>query len=302
MPRDVAVILTTYNRPRLVANAIASVLAQDCERWRLYVMDDGCDEVSRGAIRAMLPLFTAYGYAGGGKCLSHEQEGVYWWQGPQRSITDRKASISYSKTINVALSCLLRDERYVCYLCDDDVLHPSSVRLRAAYLDEHSDVRVVYGRLRSVQFGADGSRNEWANSGPPEPLHADFPLPTGKRVRQPNGNSWRAYYDDAQLDPDTHREYVEEGFWRQRPMRYGVDGQCDHNQVMHCTSALRALLCGKRGDRFEYWPEDIRYGVGDAGFFRQLADWYTFYGVDCWACSKAYHAKSDGVCAEEVRE
>lgn len=305
--RDVAVLLTTYNRPTLVTNAIASVLAQDCDRWRLIVLDDGCSEQVRAALREALPTSAKWAMkavAGGISCTNAENS-IVWWQGPQRKMVDRKASIPYSLTINIALNHLLTDEQYVCYLCDDDVLHPMSMRLRAGCLDAHGEACVVYGRLRSVQFGADGLRNRWADSGVPEPLHADFELPTGKRVQQDNGNSWRTYYsaDDRGIsDPDTDLDYVEEGFWRPGPMRYGVDGQCDHNQAMHRVSCLADLDHGVTSPP-EYWPEGIEYGVGDAGFFHKLASaGHAFYGVDCWAVSKAYHAKSDGVCSDTVRE
>jgi glycosyltransferase involved in cell wall biosynthesis len=307
MSRDTLVLLTTYNRPRMVAAAIASVLAQDCDRWRLLVLDDGCNPEARAAIRDAqgLTAWDSEQHVAGGVAVSTDR--VTWWMGPDRTMAERKATIPYSRTINIGLNHLRRDERYLTYLCDDDVLHPHSVRLRAEYLDAHPQEHVVYGRLRSVQFGADGSRNQWQNSGPPQPLTADFPLPTGPRAALNGGASFRALYDDG-VDPDTHASWVEEGFWRPGLMRYGVDGRCDHNQVMHRVNCLGACLVWVEYGRVhgpnnvEYWGEDNRHGVGDAAFFEMLARAHYFVGVDCWAVSKAYHGLSDGISSAEVRE
>src|SRR3990167_3555933 len=154
---DVACILTTYNRPRLVVDAIASVLEQDCDRWRLYIMDDGCDETTRSAIRTALPRDDRGHWIGDvatGYATSNDQ--ITWWQGPQRLMNHRMASIPYSRTINVALNHLLEDEQYIAYLPDDDFFHTSSLRARPEYHDAHPKAHVIYGRSRSFHYDRRG--------------------------------------------------------------------------------------------------------------------------------------------------
>ena len=164
---DVACILTTYNRPRLVVDAIASVLEQDCDRWRLYVMDDGCDEATRTAIRTILQAHHTVA-----------TPRVVWWPGPQRPMHERRATIPYSRTINVALNKLLQDEQYVTYLPDDDFFYPGSIRARAEYLDLNPEAHVVYGRSRSLQYDR-GGFNVWKDSVAPT-AGGGGPVPNGR--------------------------------------------------------------------------------------------------------------------------
>lgn len=302
--RDVAVILTCYNRPKLVADSIASVLQQDCDRWRLYLMDDGSNEETRTSIQEALK--------GAGDV------GV-WWKGPDRSKEDRKATISYSRNINIALNECLQDEKYVTYLCDDDILYPESVRVRAEFLDKTTEADVVYGRLRAVQFSPKGF-NTWDGAiSPTAGMH--FPRPTGRREFHNEGQSAKTYFADWTKDEETGLPYVEEAMWKAGPMRYGEfrefiechgtidpqyncgEGMVDHNQVMH----RRLCLAGQWPDHpdggKEWWGESKSWPVGDYAFFMRLSErGNLFYGVEEWVASKKYHAQSDGIVDGEVRE
>ncbi len=303
------IILTTYNRPTLVVDAIESVLEQEPQDYRLYIVDDGCDAETRAAIRRAIgryPLTT----------LSNWQKPVVWWQGPQRTMEERKASIPYSRTINIALNYLLSDEQYVTYLCDDDMLLPGSIAKRVDYLDAHPDVSVVYGRLSSVQYDV-GGFNAWQQSVRPQAGRA-WIAPDGKRVVNDQVGNARSYFLNGTRDPLTGLDYVEEGFWQPGPFVYGERYRCDHNQTLHRRSCLddprpwRNRVAAVRThnpvsaicpDGFiEYWPEGNEWGVGDAGFFAALGSVWPFVGVDCWAARKRYHSASMGLGITEVRE
>ncbi len=304
MARDVLVILTTYNRPTLVRDAIASILGQDCDRWRLCIMDDGCNDESRVAIQAALgdPAWTYVSEPVGGIATTSDDGRVTWWRGPQRDLSARRAHIPYSWTINVALNCLLRDERYVCYLVDDDAFYPESVRARAEFLDQNIDVHVVYGRTRSIQYNAHGGFNTWESAGRPQ-AGLTFPRPTGPRVHRDSGGPL-CYFANNETDPDTGLDYVEEGFWQPGPITYGREGKVDHNQVMHrvrCLTECRAWPIKSDATR-EYWGENVSYGVGDAAFFGRLGLLHKFEGVDAWVCTKKFHSRSWGNPDTEVRE
>ena len=300
---DVACILTTYNRPRLVVDAIASVLEQDCDRWRLYIMDDGCDKATRSAIRTALPLTTiisplrdvANGYA-------TTKGNLTWWQGPQRPMHHRRASIPYSRTINVALNHLLEDEQYITYLPDDDFFYPGSIRARAEYLDAHPEAHVVYGRSRSLQYDR-GGFNVWKDSVAPKAGRA-CPLPTGRRVVRP-GTGSLVYFEHGDRDPQTGLEYVEEAHWEPGVLIYGEAGKTDHSQVMHrrcCLTDCRAWPQRTDGTSYEYWGESHDWPAGDIAFFSLLGQVHPFIGIDAWVTNKRFHAMSVGVCDAEQRE
>lgn len=317
---DVAVLLTAYNRPKLVQDAIASVLEQDCDRARLIILDDGSNNETRVAISKAVDG-SGWVYRddiAGGIVVESSYKPVTWWRGPDRSMAERRASIPYSVTINIGLNYLLHDtDKYICYLVDDDMLYPESVRGRAEYLDAHPDVHVVYGRSRSVQYGADGSYNKWADSGLPN-AGRHFPRPT-QRVLINNGQSARTYFENGERDPETGLDYVEEAFWYPGPVTYGKEGSMDHNQVVHRRQCLHGSVFPEPQHQcrdwpilfnstdhspvgYEYWGEGLHWGVGDYAFFSLLGQAHPFVGVDVWTCVKRFHSKSWGNPDNEVRE
>lgn len=310
--RDTAVLLTCYNRKSLVQDAIRSVLEQDCDRWNLYILDDGSNDETRNAIHQACGVDT-WDYVkavAGGTVFANVDDRITWWRGPQRTMAERKSLISYSMTINVALNHLLRDEKYICYLPDDDHLYPEAVRSRAEYLDAHPDVHVVYGRMRSVQYGANGERNTWNSSGAPE-TGRHYPRPTGLRLQVGGGGKhcfFHAIDQAGELDPETNQLWVEEGYWEPGPLHYGVEGKIDHSQGMHRRECLQSCCpwgseAYKRPNGIiEFWGEDNRYGVGDSAFYSVLAAAHEFIGLDAWCNVKKFHGLSDGVSSAEVRE
>lgn len=311
-----AVVLTSYCRPRLVRDAIASVLNQTDQDFRLYIMDDGSNAETVRAIQDAVSGEPLVAY-----CMMDPIRGKYRlvkspavegagdfkvmvWRGADRSQEDRKATISYSRTINCALNMLLVDEQYVTYVCDDDALYPESVGARADYLDKHPNVHVVFGRSRSIQYNAEGGYNTWDSAGDPQPGIA-FPRPTGRRELMNDGASARCYFDNGETDPQTGLDFVEEAFWRDGFNFYGRPFKADHNQLMHrreCLSRCRKWPDGAILGGVQYWGEDPSWGVGDAAFFTLLGECHAFMGVDAWVCSKKFHARSHGCVTGEVRE
>lgn len=307
MARTLAII-TSFNRPTLVKDAIRSILDGDDKDVRLAIMDDGSNGITRQAISE------ACGYPGwmygeglrNGIVAESGDNRVTWWHGPQRSIEDRRSYIPYSFTLNLALGYLLRDERYVCYIVDDDFLYPESIKARADYLDANPDVHVVYGRTRSIEYDNEGF-NKWASSARPQAGMA-FPRPAGVRQHEPGVGGKRCYFaasDEWKADPQTGLPYVDEGYWEPGWLDYGKPHRVDHNQVMHrveCLKSCRAWPILSRGGHAEYWGEDNSHGVGDASFFDRLAEVHQFWGLDAWVCSKRFHSRSWGTPDNEVRE
>jgi spore maturation protein CgeD len=153
MPKH-TVIVGSYNRPRMVKQAIESVLKQTVDDFQLIVSDDGSNEetqsVIRGAIRNDLRcLFLTLG----------QQEDTHI-----RADCLRRAVLRINDAIRLAQGEIIH------YLADDDWYD----QLRFSIFDElfaNPDVVVGYGRLTYV----DGSGNPDGRTRFPE------------QVRDPNG-------------------------------------------------------------------------------------------------------------------
>ncbi len=56
MEKKVSIILTSYNKPDLVKQAIESVLHQTYSNWELFVMDDHSNEETSAAISTYIKI------------------------------------------------------------------------------------------------------------------------------------------------------------------------------------------------------------------------------------------------------
>lgn len=305
MAKRSALVVTTYNRPRLLADCLASVRGQTDQDWNLYILDDGSTHPDQQSVIAdgISGLSSeSVGYTPGH--IKTDAQAIVWW-GRDRSIEERRATISYSRSINIALNFLLRGEKYVMYLVDDDFWFPGAVGSRADYLDAHPDVHVVTGRQRSIQYDAFGF-NSWGASTDPLPGMA-FPYPTGRRELLHDGAAAKTYFENGETDPQTGLPFVEEAFWQEGPHWYGKPFRHDHNSVAHRRACLNHCGIEWYGDAdaggVQYWGESfIPHTVGDANFFEKLGAAHPFVGVNAWVASKRYHCKSTGVVEGDIRE
>jgi len=122
----VSVLLTSYNRPQYLPQAVESVLAQTMTDWELIILDDSSAD----------PGVTDY------------LRGL--WNHPQviihkaRVRGDKRADICrYAANCNTGLK--LASGRHITYLCDDDWYAPQRLEVMAAMLDAGPDLGVVYG-------------------------------------------------------------------------------------------------------------------------------------------------------------
>lgn len=122
----VSVLLTSYNRPRWLAEAAGSVLAQTMTDWELIILDDASD----------LNVIT---FLGG---LWHHPKVIIHKAAVEPS--DRAQTCRYAVQANTGLK--LASGRYVTYLCDDDWYAPQRLERMAAMLDADPSVGVVYGK------------------------------------------------------------------------------------------------------------------------------------------------------------
>jgi spore maturation protein CgeD len=130
----VSVLLTTWNRPLMLTEAVNSVLAQTCQDFELIILDDNSADPEQ--VRILAALWTRPGVVIYKSAVTAEER-------PQRA--------RYATLANTGLA-LARGE-YVTYLCDDDLYLPRRLEVMAARLDE-GDCQVVYGSQRCERDGA----------------------------------------------------------------------------------------------------------------------------------------------------
>lgn len=111
-----SVILPTRDRPRLLPRAIESVLGQRFDRWQLVVVDDGDTD----AVPTTLAAF--------------EDERIVVAAGPRRGLSAAR---------NAGLAAASGEA--VCYLDDDNVMHPGWLQAVAHVFSRREDVDVLYG-------------------------------------------------------------------------------------------------------------------------------------------------------------
>jgi glycosyltransferase involved in cell wall biosynthesis len=108
----VSVIIPTYNRWPMIAEAIESVLAQSYRLFEVIVVDDGStDGTSVGLGR----------YGPGIRCASWQKKGV---------AAARNYGVSLAKG------------RYVAFLDSDDLWTARKLEIQTAFMEEHSEVQI----------------------------------------------------------------------------------------------------------------------------------------------------------------
>lgn len=133
--RKANVLILSYNRPRMLGEAIASVLSQEYPNMDVYVVDDGSDFDVWGLIE------------------SFEDSRLLLAQAPRIPIEERMSVSRLGSNLNSVLSELEKGE-VVFYLCDDDILAPKWV-WRAMTGFSRYDAHVVAGESWYFEDGRD---------------------------------------------------------------------------------------------------------------------------------------------------
>lgn len=214
------VILGSFNRPKMVRDAIRSVKAQTRDDWQLIITDDGSNKETMRAIGAEIsgdPRCEVIRYSG-----PSPQEGTRWG-----------AQVRAIERINDALPHV-RGE-LVHYLPDDDFYEPSRFEaFEAAFKDPR--VNMVYGRLRWAH--ADG-----------RPQHVSRDIFPGEPVTDPIGlldhtqvvhrsmcldvvNAWQTTDINYDSDGRFFKKLINAGFGPIRPMDKLVSYHREHGLNM----------------------------------------------------------------------
>lgn len=191
MPK-VSVLLTTYNRPKLLKLSLGSVLDQTFQDFEVILLDDNSDDQDQ--IEYI-------------KSLWNHPKVVVVKSNVQKS--ERPNTTRYATMINEGLK--LAKGEYISYLCDDDVFAPTKLEKMVKMLDENPGINVVYGSQDTVRL-----------TEIPEKFNPDhYPLEV-KAHRQSHGMMAEA---SCMVDHSSvmHRRkiYEELGGWLDAPEHWG---------------------------------------------------------------------------------
>ncbi len=128
---EVAVILTSYNRPTMVRKALNSVVNQTWKDFKLYVMDDN----SRGDVQAILRRYRA------------KDDRIQLFFSDVKT-EDRFKTCRYAVIINKALK--MGDEPLITYLTDDAGMYRNKLNDMVHWMHQHPRMNVCYGNQNVV--------------------------------------------------------------------------------------------------------------------------------------------------------
>lgn len=129
----ISCILTSYNRPHKVRQAIISVQKQTYPHWELIIVDDNSNAETQNILKEIAkkdPRITLI------------QSGV--------AQQDRGKTTRYATCINMALPKITGD--LVTYLTDDDIYYPIRFEKMAEAFQNNPRIHVIYGKQKVIVY------------------------------------------------------------------------------------------------------------------------------------------------------
>jgi glycosyltransferase involved in cell wall biosynthesis/tetratricopeptide (TPR) repeat protein len=120
-PPKVSVLISTYNRPDYLQEAVNSVINQSMSDWELLIMNDGGLDVG--------PILDGY----------HEPR-IRYFNDTQNKGAAHRFNFGLTKARGA----------YVTYLGDDDLYYPNHLEVLSQALDDHPEVALAYSDLYAV--------------------------------------------------------------------------------------------------------------------------------------------------------
>lgn len=152
----VTCILTSYNRTRLLDEAIQSIRTQTYTNLEIFVIDDGSPQTTRNIIS---------------KHANEDSRIIYIQTDKQDS--QRKQVTDYAQNIN---TCLKQSTgEYIAYLTCDDIWYPQHIELLANALTNDPNKQIVYGKQKITRYNPNNHTFTEVGIRDPQP----DPLPQG---------------------------------------------------------------------------------------------------------------------------
>jgi glycosyltransferase involved in cell wall biosynthesis len=129
----VSCILTSYNRPRGVQEAIKSVQRQTYHNWELIIVDDNSNEETKQILEKIVNKDPRLKLI-----ISNVKD------------EDRHKTTRYATCINLAIPHITGN--LVTYLTDDDIYYPKRFEKMVQIFKNNPNIHVVYGRQRVMRY------------------------------------------------------------------------------------------------------------------------------------------------------
>ncbi|EIJ81320.1 maturation of the outermost layer of the spore [Bacillus methanolicus PB1] len=122
----VSVILTSYNKPKTIGNAIESVLNQTFGNWELFIMDDHSQKETVEIIKRYI-----------------NDPRIHYFNSYIQD-SERYKTTRYATLINEAIP--KTKGKYITYLTDDNIFLPERLETMARVLNQNPDIEIVYSQ------------------------------------------------------------------------------------------------------------------------------------------------------------
>lgn len=254
-----SIVLSSYNRPRLIQDALDSVLAQTWPNIEIVVADDHSDDpILVSYLDNLCHFYDERVVQRGGITIGYLRPIRVVRPPTVPSAAERQYGQRCAICINEAMRYVTGE--FVAFLPDDDGLPPRSVEVRARYLMQHPEVNVVYGRLEACHAVRPSEGIHFAPSDQEQPIVREFP----------DGRVFRCVHD-------------RNGFWSEKPLA-AIENRVDHSMFMV-----------RRVDSLPEWPADVdkgAYDCDDARFLMacRIAGLGPFHSIPDVVTVKRYHS------------
>lgn len=126
----VSVIMTSYNKPEFIEEAVDSVVNQTFHDWELLIMDDKSGPEVYQILSKYVkdPRITLFN--------SHIDE------------SERYKTARYATLINAAFP--MTEGKYITYLVDDDKYYPDRLQVLTDYMEANPEHSIVYHALENI--------------------------------------------------------------------------------------------------------------------------------------------------------
>jgi glycosyltransferase involved in cell wall biosynthesis len=125
----VSVVIPTYNRAHLIAQALESVYAQTFKDYEVILIDDGSTDGTEELIRKN-------------------------YHGRLRYVKQENKGISGARNHGIALA----SGKYIAFLDSDDRWLPEKLERQAAYMETHPETGLLCTKLARYEIGGDGKK------------------------------------------------------------------------------------------------------------------------------------------------
>ncbi len=119
----ISILLCTYNRAKLLPNAIRSVINQTEQNWELIIIDDGSNDNTYNIVKQF---------------LRHDPRIVYFYHNNQ----------GLAKARNKGLAIASGD--VICFVDSDDELAPDHLKKRLHYMKKYPSVDFIHGGMKLI--------------------------------------------------------------------------------------------------------------------------------------------------------